>query len=54
MKNYLQAGETVTVTAPADVTSGTLVVVGSLVGVAAFDAASNARNLSTTLRHLPA
>jgi len=42
MKNYIQPGETVTVTAPADVTSGTLVVVGSLVGVAAFDAASGA------------
>lgn len=42
MKNYIQSGETITVTAPAAVTSGSLVVVGSLVGVAAFDAASGA------------
>ncbi len=42
MKNYIQAGNTVTVTAPANVTSGALVVVGSLVGVTAFDAASGA------------
>jgi predicted RecA/RadA family phage recombinase len=42
MKNFVQAGKTVTVTAPADVTSGDLVVVGSIVGVAAFTAASGA------------
>lgn len=42
MKNYIQPGKTVTVTAPGTVTSGQLVVVGSLVGVAAFDAASGA------------
>jgi predicted RecA/RadA family phage recombinase len=42
MKNYIQEGVTVTVTAPADVTSGSLVVVGSIVGVAAFDALSGA------------
>jgi len=39
MKNFVQEGNTITVTAPAAVTSGQLVVVGSLVGVAAFDAA---------------
>lgn len=42
MKNFVQEGKTITVTAPAAVTSGQLVVVGSIVGVAAFDAASGA------------
>ena len=42
MKNYVQEGNTITVTAPATVTSGQLVVVGSIVGVAAFDAATGA------------
>lgn len=42
MKNYIQPGKTVTVTAPATVTSGQLVVVGSLIGVAAYDAAPGA------------
>lgn len=41
MRNYLQAGGTVTVTAPANVSSGDVVVVGALVGVAAFDASQN-------------
>jgi predicted RecA/RadA family phage recombinase len=40
MKNYVQEGKTLTLTAPAAVTSGQLVVVGSIIGVAAFDAAS--------------
>ena len=40
MKNYIQPGNTVTVAAPASVLSGDLVVVGSLIGVAAFDALS--------------
>jgi predicted RecA/RadA family phage recombinase len=40
MKNFLQVGDTVTVAAPADVSSGDLVVAGSLFGVAATDAAS--------------
>jgi predicted RecA/RadA family phage recombinase len=39
MKNFIQAGKTVNVTAAAAVTSGQLVVVGSLIGVAAVDAA---------------
>lgn len=38
MKNYVQKGKTLTITAPAAVASGQLVVVGSIVGVAAFDA----------------
>ncbi|WP_321470128.1 capsid cement protein [uncultured Paludibaculum sp.] len=42
MRNFIQPGETLTVVAPADVTSGALVVVGSIIGVAAFDAASGA------------
>ena len=41
MKNYLQRGGTVTVTAPANVSPGDVVVVGALVGVAAFDASQN-------------
>jgi predicted RecA/RadA family phage recombinase len=40
MKNFVQKGSTLTMTAPADVTSGQLVVVGSIVGVAGFDAAT--------------
>jgi len=39
MKNYVQEGKTITVTAPAAVTSGQYVVVGAIRGVAAFDAA---------------
>jgi predicted RecA/RadA family phage recombinase len=40
MKNFIQKGEVVTVTAPATVASGDLVTVGLLVGVAVHDAAS--------------
>jgi len=39
MKNYVQEGKTITVTAPAVVVSGQYVVVGAIRGVAAFDAA---------------
>jgi len=42
MKNFVQPGDIVTVTAPADVSSGTIVVVGTLFGVAATDAESGA------------
>ena len=42
MKNYIQPGKTVTVTAPSTVVSGALVIVGALYGVAAYDAASGA------------
>lgn len=34
MKNYITPGDNITVTAAADITSGQLVVVGSLIGVA--------------------
>lgn len=40
MKNFVQKGETLTVAAPGAVTSGQLVVVGSIVGVAATSQAS--------------
>lgn len=42
MKNFVQHGDIVTVIAPAATTSGALVRVNSLVGVAATDAASGA------------
>ena len=41
-KNYVQQGHTLTVVAPANVSSGGPVVVGSIVGVAAYDALSGA------------
>ncbi len=40
MKNYIQRGDIITVTAPADVKSGDPVAVGSIFGVACYDAAS--------------
>ncbi|MDW8130054.1 MAG: DUF2190 family protein [Bryobacterales bacterium] len=43
MKNYVQEGKTLTVTAPGAVTSGQFVVVGAIRGVAAHDAASGER-----------
>ncbi len=42
MKNFRQPGNVLTVTAPAAVVSGEVIVVGSLIGVAATDAASGA------------
>ncbi len=43
MKNFVQPGNTVTVTAPSGgVSSGDIVVVGGLIGVAAFDAVEGA------------
>jgi predicted RecA/RadA family phage recombinase len=42
MKNFVQPGRTVTVTAPADVASGSIVIVGSLFGVAFANAVSGA------------
>ena len=42
MKNFIQQGEVVEVTAPRELTSGELVVVGLLVGVAVHDAANGA------------
>lgn len=40
MKNYISTGDIVEVTAPAAVSSGGIVVVGKLVGIAVTDAAS--------------
>jgi predicted RecA/RadA family phage recombinase len=40
MKNYIQPGDSITVPAPTDVKSGSLVVVGDLFGVAQFSAVS--------------
>jgi predicted RecA/RadA family phage recombinase len=42
MKNYVQRGETLTLPAPYDVTSGAGALVGSIFGVAAGDAVSGA------------
>ena len=39
MKNFIQEGKSITVTAPAAVTSGQYVTVGAIRGVAAYDAA---------------
>lgn len=38
MKNFVQPGDSITLPAPADVTSGGIVIAGALVGVAAADA----------------
>ena len=38
MVNFVKEGDTIAVTAPYTVTSGMLVLVGSIVGIAAFDA----------------
>lgn len=42
MKNYIQGGDTLVLTAPANKTSGQGVLVGSIFGVAVHDAASGA------------
>ena len=42
MKNFVQPGDTVTLTAPANVKSGEVVVVGSFAGIAAYDALQGA------------
>ena len=42
MKNFVQPGDVITLTAPADVKSGGVVVVGGFVGIAATDALQNA------------
>jgi predicted RecA/RadA family phage recombinase len=42
MRNFIQPGNVITVTAPAAVTAGSIVIVGAIVGVAACDAASGA------------
>jgi predicted RecA/RadA family phage recombinase len=42
MQNFIQPGRTLTVTAPGTIASGDVLVVGSIVGIAATDAASGA------------
>jgi len=42
MKNYIQSGDVATIPAPAAVSSGDVVIVGSVVGIAQADAASGA------------
>lgn len=42
MRNFVQTDDTITVTAPAAVASGDLVIIGTLAGVAVTDAASGA------------
>jgi predicted RecA/RadA family phage recombinase len=42
MKNFIQPGDSLTVSAPYAVTSGQGVLVGALFGIAAYDAASSA------------
>lgn len=42
MRTYIQRGRTLTLIAPAAVKSGDVVVVGALVGIAAYDAAAGA------------
>lgn len=42
MKNYIQPGNTLTLTAPAAIVSGDVVAVGSIIGVANGDAANGA------------
>ena len=38
MKNYIQRGDTVTLAAPYSVSGGDVVVIGQVIGVAAYDA----------------
>ena len=42
MKNYVQRGDTLTLTAPAAIVSGGVVVVGDFIGIAAHDADNGA------------
>lgn len=42
MRNYIQPGNTLTLTAPAEIVSGDVVAVGSIIGVANGDAANGA------------
>jgi len=41
-KNFIQEGAVLTVTAPADTTSGEVVIIGNIIGVALSDALSGA------------
>lgn len=42
MKNFISDGDTLSITAGADITSGSVVVVGAAIGIAATDIASGA------------
>jgi len=42
MRNYIQPGNTLTLTAPAEIASGAVVIVGSIIGVANGDAENGA------------
>jgi predicted RecA/RadA family phage recombinase len=42
MRNYVQPGDTLTLTAPAEIVSGGVVIVGSIIGVANGSAANGA------------
>lgn len=49
MKNYISTGDIIEVTAPANVKSGDIVVVGQLAGIAVADATSGAKvNIKTS------
>lgn len=48
MQNYVQRGDTLTLTAPAAVSSGDIVIVGGFIGVAACDA-GNGEDVETQL-----
>lgn len=49
MQNFVQKGDTLTLTAPADIKSGEGLLVGAIFGVAAFDATSgNPVEVATT------
>ena len=43
MKNYIQKGDVITVTASADITGGSMVKVGDLIGIAVTDIANGAK-----------
>ncbi len=48
MKNFLQRGDTLTLVAPADLSSGDVVIVGNFIGIAAHDA-DNGAEIETSL-----
>ncbi len=48
MKNYVQRGDTLSLTAPATLLSGDVVIVGGFVGIASHDASSG-QNVETSL-----
>ena len=42
MKNFIQPGNVITIAAPANVTSGAVVILANIVGIAAYDAVAGA------------